>query len=70
MNNHLSWFVTVLHKCMYTNCCNNYDSTENRPLAGTFADEEEYPDRVEERFDEADDRGVERACSAADAFDE
>lgn len=43
-------------------------AAEDGPLGRAFADEEEDPYGIEERFDKADYAGVQRPSAAADAF--
>ena len=47
----------------------DYNSTENCPLRRPLTDEEEDPDRIQQRFDETDDACVEWTCAAGYAFD-
>ena len=44
-------------------------SAEDGIVGGLFADEQEDPDGIKQRFDEADDRGVEWSRAAGDASD-
>ena len=43
-------------------------SAENRPFTRTFADKQENPNRIEQRFDKTDKACIKRPGSAANAF--
>ena len=60
--------VPILNQCVDADGGDDDHAAEDGPLGGAFADEEEDPDGVEERFDEADDAGVEGPRSASYAF--
>ena len=55
--------VTIVNDHMSDNCRNDNNAADNRPVARTFAEEKENPDRIEQRFDKADKIGIERANS-------